>query len=191
MEVLQYLLDNAKLDLEATDDGGKTALYYAVGYDRLDCYKLLVQRGAKVDIKDNVRHSHARNHMRCRQALTHACPPLQNGYSLLFAAENEIMKDLLSKGLGKDANTAVGVRRVHASMPTAAPLHRAGAFIRTHAPFHWHRRPSSVTGQCAADGVCPAQHDHCHASAARCRRRRELRQRGAPLYPRSWPCAQI
>jgi ankyrin repeat protein len=57
--VLQYLLENAKMDLEATDDGGKTALYWAVGYDRLDCYKLLVQHGAKVDIKDNVRRNHA------------------------------------------------------------------------------------------------------------------------------------
>ncbi len=60
LEVLQYLLDNAKLDLEATDDSGRTALHWAVCYDRLDCYKLLVQRGAKVDVKDNVRLAPAR-----------------------------------------------------------------------------------------------------------------------------------
>jgi hypothetical protein len=82
-------------------------------------------------------------------------PLLQNGYPLLFAAENEITKDLLGRGLSKDVNTVVGVRP---SVHPAAPLRHASAFIRTHASSHWRRRPSRRRWQGNVPLMAAAQH---------------------------------
>jgi ankyrin repeat protein len=50
--MVKLLLSNEKTEINKRTKDGKTALHYAVEAGRLDVVKLLIENGAKIDIKD-------------------------------------------------------------------------------------------------------------------------------------------
>ncbi|WP_300367269.1 ankyrin repeat domain-containing protein [Brachyspira sp.] len=50
---IKYLVRNLKVDINAQDDDGWTALYYAAANNKMEAYKLLLRLGANRNIKNN------------------------------------------------------------------------------------------------------------------------------------------
>jgi Notch-like protein len=46
-------LINAEADINATDDGGKTALHWAASVNNIEAVQILLKHGANIDIQDN------------------------------------------------------------------------------------------------------------------------------------------
>ena len=50
---IRYLVRNLKVDINAQDDDGWTALYYAAANNKKEAYKLLLRLGADKNITNN------------------------------------------------------------------------------------------------------------------------------------------
>ncbi|WP_297204616.1 ankyrin repeat domain-containing protein [uncultured Brachyspira sp.] len=53
LENIKYLVERLKIDIDAQDDDGWTALYYAAANNKKDAYKLLLKLGADKSITNN------------------------------------------------------------------------------------------------------------------------------------------
>lgn len=53
LENINYLVSRLKVDINAKDDDGWTALYYAAANNKKDAYNLLLRLGADKNIANN------------------------------------------------------------------------------------------------------------------------------------------